>query len=285
MQSEIEVCRRSRAVWSFGIISLGVASLLPAKALLPGSLLGLVALVMFVSMSERTHEGERARMLALLLLLVLQLGFWIAFARVEALALSVSEFESGAALERLVVAAVLVLAPVVTRLWRFLAAYGLEPSLTAKFSIGFLCLAASCTCLAAVVEWSPLAVGLGSVALCLVALVVAASILGPACVSAIFELSPLGQQGTAMAGWVFAYVFARALGSWAQASQGPIFETCLALGFGAAATAVLSSFMWHGLQTLTATPVPVGAIDHSLGGSPVSVGGSLGAGVGSGSLG
>jgi hypothetical protein len=104
-----------------------------------------------------------------------------------------------------------------------------------------------------------------------------------------------------MAGWVLTYVFARALGTWAQTpsvSHGATFEVCLALGFGAVATAVLSSFMWHGLQTLASTPgvVPIGGADHSLGGTLGSAGsgalgsgslgsGSLGSGVGSGSLG
>ena len=63
MQSEIEVCPpRSHAAWLFIVISLGVASLLPANALALGSLLGLAALAIFVRMSARTHERARARM-------------------------------------------------------------------------------------------------------------------------------------------------------------------------------------------------------------------------------
>jgi dipeptide/tripeptide permease len=298
MQSEIEVCPRSRAAWLFVVVSLGVASWLPAKALAPASVLGLVALAMFVRMSMRTHELERPRMLAFSLLLVLQLGFWVAFARIAALALSVAEIGSGPVQELLVIAPLIVLAPVAARVWRLLDAHGLEPSPTGKFSLGFWCLAASCTCLAASVEPS-FGVELGAVAACLVALMFAALFLGPACVGAIVELSPVGQRGTAMAGWVLAYVFARALGTWAHVpslSHAATFDVCLALGFGALATAVLSSFMWHGLQVLASTPapVPVDAAPHSLGGSvgagslvsPVgSPIGSLGGSVGSGSLG
>jgi dipeptide/tripeptide permease len=288
MQSEIEVCPRSRAAWLFVVVSLGVASWLPAKALAPASLLGLVALAMFVRMSMRTHELERPRMLAFSLLLVLQLGFWVAFGRIAALASSVAELGSGPVLELLVIAPLIVLAPTAARLWRFLDAHGIEPSRASKFSLGFWCLATSCTCLAAGVEPS-FGLGLGALAVCLAALTFAALLLGPACVEAIFELAPVGQRGLGMAGWVLAYVFARALGNWAHApslSHGATFDVCLALGFGALATAVLSSFMWHGLQVLAASP-------HWMGGtagagslvSPVSPVGSVGAGAGSGSLG
>jgi dipeptide/tripeptide permease len=257
MQSEIEVCPRSRAAWLFVVVSLGVAWLLPAKALAVGSLLGFAALIVFVRMSVGTHEGARARMLALALLLVLQLGFWIAFAGVAALALAVAQIESGRALELWITAPLPVLAPAATRLWKFLDGRGLEPSPAAKVSIGYLCLAASCTCLAASIELSPMAVGLGAVAACLAALTIAALILGPACVGAILELAPSGQRGVGVAGWVLAYVFARAIGTWAHTpfSLDARFDACLALGFGAVVVAVLSSFMWHGLQTLATTPV------------------------------
>jgi dipeptide/tripeptide permease len=303
MQSEIEMCPRSCAAWLFIVVSLGVALLLPASALAGGSLLGIAAVAVFVRMSVRTHERERARMLALSLLLVLQVGFWIAFAGIAALASTVAQVESGRALELLVVVPLIVLAPVAARLWKRLDARGLEPSPAAKFSLGFLCLAASCTCLAACIESSPVAVGLGGVAACLATLTVAALVLGPACVEAIFELAPAGQHRAGLIGWVLAYVCARAIGTWAHTpslSYDATFDACLALGFGAVATAVLSSFMWHGLQTLASThvPVPVGAPAHSLGGAVGSGGsgslgtgsgslgaGSLGAGVGSGSLG
>lgn len=299
MQSEIEVCPRSRAVWLFVVVSLGVAVLLPANALALASLLGLAALAVFVRIGL-THEGARAQMLALSLLLVLQLGFWIAFAHIAALALTVARIESGRVLELLVVAPLIVLAPAATRMWKLLDAHGLEPSPAAKFSLGFLCLAASCTCLAACVESSPLAGGIGAVAACLAALSIAALILGPACVGVILELTPAGQRGAGLAGWVLAYVFARAIGTWAQLpglSLDARFDACLALGFGTVATAVLSSFMWHGLQTLASMHVqpPVGVPAHSpgdsLGGSLGSVGsgslgaGSVGAGVGTGPLG
>jgi dipeptide/tripeptide permease len=300
MQSEIEVYPRTRAAWLFVVVSLAVAVLLPADALALGSLLGLAALVVFVRIGF-TQEGARARMLALSLLLVLQLGFWVAFAHIAALALSVAQVESGRALELLITAPLIVLAPAAARLWKLLDGRGLEPSTAAKFSLGFVCLAASCTCLAACLESSPVAVGLGAVAACLAALTISALILGPACVGAILELAPPGQRGVGLAGWVLAYAFARAIGTWAHApvlSLDAAFDACLALGFGTVATAVLSSFMWHGLQTLASTPV--GPVAHSLGGSLGSVGslgsagslspgagalgaGSLGTGVGTGS--
>jgi dipeptide/tripeptide permease len=293
MQSEIEVCPRSRAAWLFVVVGLGVASWLPAKALAPASLLGLVALAMFVRMSMRTHELERPRMLAFSLLLVLQLGFWVAFARIAALASSVAAIGSGPVLELLVIAPLIVLAPAAARLWRFLDAHGIEPSRASKFSLGFWCLATSCTCLAASVEPS-FGLGLGALAVCLAALTFAALLLGPACVEAIFELAPVGQRGLGMVGWVLAYVFARALGNWAHApslSHGATFDVCLALGFGALATAVLSSFMWHGLQVPASSPHWMGgsvgdSVGDSVGaGSLVSPVGSVGAGAGSGSLG
>jgi dipeptide/tripeptide permease len=192
--------------------------------------------------------------------------------------LSVAELGSGPVLELLVIAPLIVLAPAAARAWRFLDVRGLEPSRASKFSLGFWCLATSCTCLAASVEPS-FGLGLGAVMVCLAALTFAALLLGPACVEAIFELAPVGQRGIGMATWVLAYVFARALGNSAHApslSHGAVFEVCLALGFGALATAVLSSFMWHGLQTLASSPAT-----HSLGGS---LDGSLGDSVGAGSL-
>jgi dipeptide/tripeptide permease len=293
MQSEIEVKSRSRAAWLFVVLSLGVAVLLPARALALGSLLGLAGLGVFVRMSMRTQAGARARMLALSLLLVLQLGFWIAFARIAALALSVSQVESGRALEILIVAPLIVLAPAAAWLWKRLDARGQEPSFAAKFSLGFLGLAASCTCLAACIEASHVPVGLGAIAPCLVALTIAALILGPACVGAILQLAPAAQRGAGLVGWVLAYVTARAIGTWAHApslSLEATFDACLVLGFAAVATAVLSSFMWHGLQTLASTHTPVGpptpvGLAQPLGGSLGSLGagslgtGSLGAGV------
>jgi dipeptide/tripeptide permease len=294
MQSEIEMCPRSCAAWLFIIVSLGVALLLPADALAFGALLGIVAVAVFVRMSSRTHEDGRGRMLALAILLVLQVGFWVAFFGVAALASTVAQVESGRALELLVVLPLIVLAPVAGQLWKRLDARGLEPSPAAKFSLGFLCLAASCTCLAACVESSPVAVGLGAVGACLVTLMLAALMLGPACVEAIFELAPPGQRRVGLISWALAYVFARAIGTWAHTpslSYDATFDACLALGFGAVATAVLSSFMWHGLQTLASThgPVSAGVPVHLVGG-PVGSGspgsGSLGTGsLGTGSLG
>jgi dipeptide/tripeptide permease len=283
MQSEIEVCPRSRGAWLFVVLSLGVAVLLPARALVLGSLLGLAGLGVFARMWTRTHEPARARMLALSLLLVLQLGFWIVFARITALALSVAPVGSGRALELSMAAPLLVLAPLAARLWKWLDHHDLEPSLAAKFSLGFVGLAASCTCLAACIESSPLAVSLGAVAACLAALMISALILGPACVGAILELAPPGQRSFGLTGWVLAFAFARAIGSWAHTpslSLDATFDACLALGFGTVAAAVLSSFMWHGLQTLASAPV--GGPTHSLGAGSLGV--SLGT-VGSGSLG
>jgi dipeptide/tripeptide permease len=236
----------------------------------------------------RSHAESVARpkLFALLLLLVLQLGFWIIFARIVRLAPVVAETLSSASLELLVLAPLIVLTPVAAKLWSWLAARGLEPSTAAKFSLGFLGLAASCTCLAASIEW-PFAGDLG-----LAALTFAALSLGPACVRAVWQLSPEGQRGMFLVCVLLSFGFAWPSSGWMHASAVSAevgFNICLALGYGCVATAVLSSFMWHGLATLASTEVPRGTA-HSLGAeSVVSAVGSVGAGsvgsVGAGSLG
>lgn len=279
MHSEIEKFSCARAAWLFVVVGLGSAALLPANALAVGILLGLAALVVFVRIAT-THEGVRARMLALSVLLVLQLGFWIAFAHIVALARTVAQVESARALELSIMAPLIVLAPVAVWSCKLLDARGLEPSPAAKISLGFLCLAASCTCLAACVEASPSTVSLGAVAGCLAVLTIAALSVGPTCVAAIVELAP-EQRGAGLAGWALSYAFARAIGTWAHApsvSLDLVFDACLALGFGTLAAAVLSSFMWHGLQTAHSFDGSVGSGSVDSVGSP-----SLGS-VGSGSL-
>jgi dipeptide/tripeptide permease len=284
MQSKLEVSPRWRAAWSFVLVSLAVAVLQPAIPIALTILLAPVALAVFVQMAVFTHPAERPRMVALSLLMVLQLGFWIAFARIVQLALVVVPVGSVLRLEILIFAPLLLLAPAAARLCSLLDDHGLEPSAPAKFSMAYLGLAASCTCLAASIG-SPISGGL--VVVGLAALTFAALSLGPACMGAIVEFAPSGQRGTAVACWIAGFVFARPLGGWLHAptrSPEATFDACLALGFGAVAAAVLSSFMWHGLQTLASMHVPFGATHSvgavSLGSRPLSAGSA-----GSGSLG
>ena len=279
MQSELEVCPRSRAAWSFIVVCLGIVLALPKIAIGPAGLLGVAALSIFVHVAAQTDEGARPKMFALTLLMVLQLGFWIAFARIVQLAAVVAIGGSTPMLEIWIFAPLIVISPVATKLWSWLGERGLEPSHAAKISLGYLGLAASCKFLAASVTWS---LGLG-VLVALAALSFAALCLGPACVAAIFDWAPAGQRGTLVASWLLSFAFARALGGWGPREDA--FDLCLALGFGAVAAAVLSSFMWHGFESLTSTRVPIGAGDHSLGAgslAPDSVAsGSLSVGSGS----
>jgi hypothetical protein len=219
----------------------------------------------------------RSKLFALSLLLVLQLGFWITFAQIVRLAPTVAEVGSGLALELRILAPLLVLVPLAAMLCSWLDERGLEPSPAAKVSLGYLALAASCTCLAASIEW-PFAAGIGIAALTLAALSTSCAWIG-----AVVGLAGSRLRAAAVGCCVLSYELARAVGGRVQGgamSADVGFDVCLGLGFGAVAAAVLSSFMWHGFEVLASTEVPPGttaAPAHSLGSSPLSVGsGSVG---------
>lgn len=257
MQSKLEAFPRSHAAWCFILVSLGVAMLQPAIPIALIVLLAPVALVVFVQMAVFAPSSGRS--LALSLLMVLQLGFWIAFARIVEIARVMAEVESALAMEIFIFAPLLLLAPLTMKFCAWLDSRGLEPTPAAKFSIGFLGLAAACTCLASSITSM---FGMGAVVAGIAALTFASLSLGPACAGAIFELAPRGQRGIALGCWVLAYVFARTLGGWMHArplSPEATFNVCLALGYGLVAVAVLSSFMWNGLEALATSRAPARA--------------------------
>lgn len=253
--TELAPSGRLHAAGLFVIVAMGVALVDPELATLRSLagvvVLGLAAAVVFAWTAARAESRVEGRGLVLAVLMLLQLGFWLAFTRVEQLLRTVAELDSsGRELELWIVTPLLVLAPAAVGLWALLERAKLEPTPAAKFAIGYVSLAVACTFLAAGIEWS-----IGTGLACMAALTIAALCVGPAAIASLVEHEPRPQRSAGVVAWLLLYLFARSLGGWIQApslANAAAFDACLTIGFGAIATAVLSAFMWRGLDRLGA---------------------------------
>jgi cysteine-rich repeat protein len=254
--------RRARALFWFVALSVGVALLAflgPASPQLVGlGLAGLAtwAVVELVGMGE----ADRRARLGLALLMLLNLGFWLAFGRVgQALLALVGERGallglSPGSLALLLAAAIVALAPIWWGLWAVLRRRELEPSPAAKFSLAFVILALGCFCLGMGIEWSrglgP--VGAGVIGLGVLGLAAAASCLGPAGLEAVAELEQPNDGRAWLALWLLGYVLASA--STSRSGLGPAgpFEACVFVGYASVLAGVGTAFAWRPLAALRA---------------------------------
>lgn len=255
---------RFRAALVFAVISLAVMLAAPLLERWPGivglAAAGAVACTgLALSRSRERALGVRPA-LALGLLLLVHVGFWRAFGQASdvTLALVGERSPSLAAPELLILA----LAPLSAGVWAVLGRHGLEPSTVAKFSIGFVLLAASWFCLGVGIEWGAPASGL--LAICVSLLAVAALCIGPASLLAVDELG--GGERAWLAMWLLGYVLARGVGA-STLSGAELVERCAAVGLGCVVAGVGMAFVWRPITSLAdaVAVAPHFTADSSLG--------------------
>ncbi|KIG14703.1 hypothetical protein DB30_06429 [Enhygromyxa salina] len=258
----------------FVAVSVGVAIATPLARV--GSraaglaLVGLAACGLLSIVSLPTHApAERTRpWWVVAILAVVQLGFWIAFGRLEQTALAIASartdvlglWPSPGTIELLFVAPMLVLAPLVFVVWRLLARVALEPSPAIKFGLGFVLLALSGLSLAVGVEWSLAQgdVGMAAVAACATTLGLAALCLGPTSLAAVREC---GTSSAWAAGWVLCVLLGRATGAWTAPTTlapEPVFAACMSVGSIAVIAGVALGCSWRPLAQLTSAKPAAG---------------------------
>lgn len=262
-----EVARR-RAELMFVAISVGVAIATPLIDVGDRgaglALVGLGACVLLSSASTREGSEVRRPSLAVLVLALFSLGFWIAFGRLEHAVVTIASARTDVlglvptpgTLELVLVAPLLLLAPLWSALWSVLGRRGLEPSLAIKFGLGFVLLALSGCFLAMGVEWSFASgsVGIGAVIACTAALACAALCLGPASLAAARELGAGGRSGACFGAWLLSCLLGRAAGVWTSPptlALDQLFASCMSVGFGAVVAGVVLALCWRPLAQLT----------------------------------
>jgi cysteine-rich repeat protein len=261
MAMDQDVARR-RAELMFVAISVGVAIATLVELGSRGAglaLVGLVAWGMLPLASTREADATKRPSLAVLVLAVFHVGFWIAFGRIEHAATTIATARVDALgpipLELLLVAPVLVLAPLASGLWQLLARRGLEPGIAVKFGLGFVLLAASCFFLALGVEWSAAQgfVGFGALAACMCALALAALCLGPASLAVARAFGARERSGAWVGAWLLCYLLGRAVGGWTSPSTlalDQLFASCMSVGSSAVIAGVALGFLWRPLARL-----------------------------------
>lgn len=238
---------RFRAAMLFALISLAVMFATPLLERWPalGVIAGTGAVVCAGLALARARERALLRPAIVLgLLMVVHVWFWRASGQASALVLDLvgERSPSLAAPELLIVA----LAPLSSGVWALLDRHGLEPSMMAKLSLGFVLVAASWFCLGVGLEWGRAPAG-GGLAICVVMLAVAALCMGPASLSAVDELG--GGERAWLGAWVFGYLFARA----AEASAltgAALVERCVLVGLGCVVAGLALAFAWRPITGL-----------------------------------
>jgi dipeptide/tripeptide permease len=191
------------------------------------------------------------RQLALGLLMLFHLGFWLVFGQLSQVVIAVIG-KHGLLLIASLVAA---LAPAVLALWAWLARHALAPSMTAKFSLGFVLLAVSWFCLGVHFEWSRVAGPEHAplIASAALSLALAALSLGPASLSAIVELEAREHRPAWLAIWLLGLPFAMGSSSWigASAALDERVVTCALAGLICVLAGVVLAFVWQPITSLT----------------------------------
>lgn len=206
--------------------------------------------------SDRYIARPRAASAWLAVLMLTHIGFWLAFGRLSSVLLPVvGEYvglqSSRFALEISIIAVpVIVLALPLSGLWMILDRHGLEPSTTAKFSLGLVLLAASYFYLGVGLEWGP---GVGSIVVCVSLAALAALCLGPASLTVIGELGQREHRRGWVSVWLLGWLLARVLGGWTEALSGDaLIVSCVAVGLGCVLAGVGLAFAWGPITRLAA---------------------------------
>ncbi|HLT34766.1 MAG TPA: hypothetical protein VK034_00740 [Enhygromyxa sp.] len=250
---------RPRAALVFSAISIVAAIVVPLAerwagivALVLGVVLALVELAL--AGSHEPRSANRRPPLALGLLMLVHVGFWLAFGRLSQLLFTIAA-EAGLeasriSLELLLVVPVVVLAPLLSGVWGLLERFGLEPSTAAKLSLGLVLLAGSWFCLGLGLEWA-LVPGLGLSLACVSLLAVAALCLGPASLTAVAELGLPEHRRAWLGVWALGYLLARTSVGWTgPAKVGALVESCALVGLGCVLAGVGLAFAWRPVAEL-----------------------------------
>lgn len=237
---------RFRAALLFAVISLAVMLAVPLLERWPelGVIAGAGAVLCAGLGLARARERALRPALALGLLMLVHVWFWRASGQASALLLALvgERSPSLVAPELLIVA----LAPLSCGVWVLLDRHGLEPSMMAKLSLGFVLVAASWFCLGVGLEWSRAPAG-GVLAICVVMLAIAALCMGPASLLAVDELG--GGERAWLGAWVLGYLFARATGASALTGAA-LVERCVLVGLSCVVAGVALAFVWRPITSL-----------------------------------
>jgi POT family proton-dependent oligopeptide transporter len=177
------------------------------------SLVSVGALAVLLTMLARQQAVARARLLALLVLMLFHTLFWAAFEQIGSSFTVLAERHvdrallgvelPAASLVAVNSALVIVFAPVVAWLWSYLAGRQLEPSTPVKFALGLSLLALGFVVLVLGIEWglATQEVALTAVLGCYLLITLGELCLSPVGLSMVAELSPPGATSFCMGAW------------------------------------------------------------------------------------
>jgi POT family proton-dependent oligopeptide transporter len=213
-------------------VAFAILTMIPACALLLwrdelGHLaiefISLAVLVILVTMMVRAEPAVRARLLALLILMLFNTLFWAAFEQISSSFVVFTERHvdrrvlgielPAASLVAVNSALVIVFAPIIAWLWTRLARWQLEPSTPLKFVLGLSLLALGFLLLALGIERSSAAEQVALVALlgCYLLMTIGELCLSPVGLTMVAELSPPGTTSLCMGAWFLTFANAHLL--------------------------------------------------------------------------
>jgi POT family proton-dependent oligopeptide transporter len=208
-----------RTSWASG---LAIAAMLPLCALLLWrdalghlaiTLVSVGALVVLITMLVRQQAVARARLLALLVLMLFHTLFWAGFEQIGSSFTVLAERHvdrmvlgvelPAASLVAVNSALVIVFAPLVSWLWTRLARRQLEPSTPVKFALGLSLLALGFVILVVGIAWglATQEVALWAMLGCYLLITLGELCLSPVGLSMVAELSPPGATSFCMGAW------------------------------------------------------------------------------------
>ncbi len=220
------------------IFALGIAALIPTCALLLWQVwLGELVIVLvcvgvvasLVVLALREQGPARARVFALLVLMLFHTAYWAAFEQVGSTfpvlaEHSVDRMVAGVEIPATSLVAingalVIVLAPLVAALWRALAARRLEPSTAGKFALGLGLLGLGFFAFALGIEWGLASgrVSLAALLLCYLLITLGELCLSPIGLALVGKLAPSGAASFCMGAWFMTYAAAHLASSWIAA--------------------------------------------------------------------
>ena len=251
--STIADADRSRPVWALALAALvGACAILLWRADWGHRAIELACvavLALLLTMLARQRGQARARLLALLVLMLFHTGFWAAFEQVgSSFVLLAEEFVDrqvlgvelpATSLVALNGAFIIVLATPMAGLWRRLGARGLEPSTAGKFALGLALLGLGFLAFVVGIERAAelgAPISLGALALCYLLITIGELCLSPIGLAMVTKLAPEGQTNLCMGAWFMTYAAAHLI-------SGAIATATVDPGAGTAtATATLARF-------------------------------------------
>ncbi|MCA9711074.1 MAG: peptide MFS transporter, partial [Myxococcales bacterium] len=172
----------------------------------------------------RSHGPTRGRVVALLVLMGFHTAFWAAFEQVGSSFTVLADAHVDRVVAGLTIPApalqsingmlILALAPVVSWLWRRLAARSLEPRIPTKFALGLALLGAGFLCFALGISQADPTVSLYWVVLCYLLMTIGELCLSPVGLSVVTDLAPKGMTAFCMGAWFLTYANGHLLSGW-----------------------------------------------------------------------